>query len=85
MPHVFIRGHVSEYAALCVLTSANGSPEVIVVDPIQGRLSVPTPRILIDHLVGRGEHHPRHADAERFRGLEVYDEEIVRINVAELI
>jgi hypothetical protein len=35
-----------------------------------------------DHLVGRGE---RHGDAERFRRLEVYDEEIVRINVAELI
>jgi hypothetical protein len=58
---------------------------VAVVDLIQGRLSVATPRILIDHLVGRSEHHPRHGDAERFRGLEVYDEEIVRINVAELI
>jgi hypothetical protein len=42
-------------------------------------------QLSFDHLVGRGEHHPRHGDAERFRRLEVYDEEIVRINVAELI
>jgi hypothetical protein len=39
----------------------------------------------IDHLAGRGEQHPRLGGAKRVRGHEVYDEEIVRISVAELI